>query len=81
MKNYLKHHPWQIIEENFHPEFHQVSESIYSLGNGRFGGRGNFEEDYSGEMLPGSISQVSTIRIKPESVGGKMVIPNILQKS
>ena len=54
MKNYLKHHPWQIIEEGFHPEYHQVSESIFSLGNGRFGLRGNFEEDYSGESLRGS---------------------------
>jgi len=54
MKNYLKHHPWHVIEEGFHPEYHQVSESIFSLGNGRFGLRGNFEEDYSGEMLRGS---------------------------
>ena len=54
MKNYLKHHPWHIIEEGFHPEFHQISESIFSLGNGRFGIRGNFEEDYSGESLRGS---------------------------
>lgn len=54
MKNYLKHHPWQIIEEGFHPEYHQVSESIFSLGNGRFGLRGNFEEEYSGETLRGS---------------------------
>lgn len=54
MKNYLKHHPWQIIEEGFHKEFHLVSESIFSLGNGKFGLRGNFEEDYSGETLRGS---------------------------
>lgn len=54
MKNYLKHHPWQIIEEGFHPEYHQASESIFSLGNGRFGLRGNFEEEYSGETLRGS---------------------------
>src|SRR3989337_2328467 len=54
MKNYLKHHPWHIIEEGFNREYHQVSESIFSLGNGRFGLRGNFEEDYSGESLRGS---------------------------
>ncbi|MDZ4747586.1 MAG: family 65 glycosyl hydrolase domain-containing protein [Saprospiraceae bacterium] len=54
MKHYLKHHPWQIIEEGFHREFHEVSESICSLGNGRFGLRGNFEEDYSGKSLRGS---------------------------
>ncbi len=54
MKNYLTHHPWHIVEEDFHKEHHQVSESIFSLGNGRFGLRGNFEEDYSGETLRGS---------------------------
>jgi maltose phosphorylase len=54
MKPYLKHHPWQIIEEGFNPEYHEVSESICSLGNGRFGLRGNFEEDYSGKSLRGS---------------------------
>src|SRR5688500_11506190 len=54
MKNYLKHHQWHIIEEGFNPHYHQVSESIFSLGNGRFGLRGNFEEDYSGESLRGS---------------------------
>ena len=54
MKNYLKHHPWHIVEEGFHREFHEVSESICSLGNGRFGLRGNFEEDYSGKSLRGS---------------------------
>ncbi len=54
MKNYISHHPWQIIEEGFHAAHQEVSESIFSLGNGRFGGRGNFEEDYSGKSLPGS---------------------------
>ncbi|MEO6131147.1 MAG: glycoside hydrolase family 65 protein, partial [Saprospiraceae bacterium] len=54
MKKYLKQHPWQIIEEGFHHDFHQVSESIFSLGNGRMGTRGNFEEDYTGETLRGS---------------------------
>ncbi len=54
MKNYLTQHPWHIIEEGFHPVHQEVSESIFSLGNGRFGGRGNFEEDYSGKSLPGA---------------------------
>ncbi len=54
MKNYIKHHPWQILEEGFHHDFHLISESIFSLGNGRMGTRGNFEEDYSGETLRGS---------------------------
>ncbi len=54
MKDYIQHHPWQIIEEGFHPAYQEVSESLTSLGNGRFGLRGNFEEDYSGKSLRGS---------------------------
>ncbi len=54
MKKYLIHHPWKIIEDQFHPDFNKVSESIFSLGNGRFGGRGNFEEGYGGQTLLGN---------------------------
>ncbi len=54
MKNYLKHHEWQIIEEGFDPHFNKISESVFSIGNGRMGQRANFEEDYSGETLRGS---------------------------
>ncbi|WP_118195661.1 family 65 glycosyl hydrolase domain-containing protein [Albibacterium indicum] len=54
MKKYLKGDEWNIIEEGFHAEFNKVSESIFSLGNGRFGQRGNFEEYYSGESLQGN---------------------------
>ncbi|HTJ51299.1 MAG TPA: glycoside hydrolase family 65 protein [Cyclobacteriaceae bacterium] len=54
MKNYLKHHEWQIIEEGFDPHVNKVSESIFSIGNGRMGQRANFEEEYSGETLSGS---------------------------
>ena len=54
MKNYLKHHPWQIIEEGFDPHYNQISESVFSIGNGRMGQRANFEEEYSGETLRGS---------------------------
>lgn len=54
MKNYIKHDPWSIIEEGFDPELHPVSESIFSIGNGMFGGRANFEEQYSGESLGGN---------------------------
>ncbi|MCF8358849.1 MAG: glycoside hydrolase family 65 protein [Prolixibacteraceae bacterium] len=54
MKNYLLHHEWRIIEEGFHPEHNRMSESIFSLGNGRQGGRGNFEEHYSGDSLQGN---------------------------
>jgi maltose phosphorylase len=54
MKNYLKHHEWQIIEEGFDPHVNKISESVFSIGNGRMGQRANFEEDYSGETLRGS---------------------------
>jgi maltose phosphorylase len=54
MKNYIKHHEWQIIEEGFDPHLHRISESLFSLGNGRMGQRANFEEQYSGEMHQGS---------------------------
>lgn len=54
MKDYIKHHEWQIIEEEFNPHYNPVSESIFSIGNGRMGQRANFEEEYSGETLRGS---------------------------
>jgi len=54
MKNYLKPHEWQIIEEGFDPHYNKISESVFSIGNGRMGQRANFEEDYSGETLRGS---------------------------
>lgn len=54
MKNYIKHDPWSIIEEGFVPEYNKISESIFSIGNGMFGGRANFEEQYSGETLQGN---------------------------
>ena len=54
MKDYIKIHPWQIVEEGFHRDNAKVSESIFSIGNGRMGQRANFEEYYSGESLQGS---------------------------
>jgi maltose phosphorylase len=54
MKQYIKAHEWQIIEEGFDPHHNRISESIFSLGNGRMGQRANFEEEYSGETLRGS---------------------------
>jgi maltose phosphorylase len=54
MKNYIKPDEWSIIEEGFDPDHHQISESIFSLGNGRMGQRANFEEAYSGQSLPGN---------------------------
>lgn len=54
MKQYLKHHEWQIIEEGLNPHYNRISESVFSLGNGRMGQRATFEEDYSGETHQGS---------------------------
>lgn len=54
MKDYLKHDEWSIIEEGFNEKHNRISESVFSIGNGRFGQRANFEEDYSGESLPGN---------------------------
>ena len=54
MKQYLKNHEWQIIEEGFDPHLNRVSESIFSLGNGQMGHRANFEESYSGDTHLGT---------------------------
>ena len=54
MERYLDIHPWKIVESGFHPERQRSSESIFSIGNGRFGQRANHEEAYSGDHLRGS---------------------------
>ncbi|MES2279677.1 MAG: glycoside hydrolase family 65 protein [Bacteroidota bacterium] len=54
MKDYIKIDEWSIIEEGFDAHLHKISESIFSLGNGRMGQRANFEEAYSGETLQGN---------------------------
>lgn len=54
MRKYIQTDEWNIIEEGFHRDNLQISESIFSLGNGRFGQRGNFEERYSGESYRGA---------------------------
>ena len=54
MKNYIQADEWKIIEEGFKPELNLISESIFSLGNGRMGQRANFEETYSGNTLSGN---------------------------
>ena len=52
--DYLTPDKWSIIEEYFDPKKHLASESIFSIGNGIFGQRANFEEDYSGIKLEGN---------------------------
>jgi maltose phosphorylase len=54
MIKYLTTHPWKIIEEGFQAKHHRSSESIFSIGNGRFGQRANHEETYTGPTLQGS---------------------------
>jgi maltose phosphorylase len=54
MKNYIVHDEWNVIEAGFHPEYNEITESLMSLGNGRMGQRGNFEEKYSGNTLQGN---------------------------
>jgi len=54
MKNYLQHHEWSIIETDFREEYNRISESVFSIGNGRMGQRANFEEQFTGETLQGN---------------------------
>lgn len=54
MKKYITVHPWKIIEDGFHPQYKRISESLFSIGNGKMGMRGNFPETYSGDSLQGN---------------------------
>lgn len=54
MIDYFKAHPWKVIEEGFNPTMNEIAESVFSLGNGMMGQRGNLEETYSGHSLQGT---------------------------
>lgn len=54
MKQYLTEDEWCIVEDGFHREHNCISESVFSIGNGKMGQRANFEEQFSGETLQGS---------------------------
>jgi len=54
MEHYYKLDEWNIIEEGFNADNSEMSESIFSLGNGYMGQRANFEEEYSGKSLRGN---------------------------
>lgn len=54
MIKYLITDPWKIIEKGFRRKHHRSSESIFSIGNGRFGQRANHEEKFTGPSLQGS---------------------------
>lgn len=46
--------PWYVIEEGFNPDYSQVAESVFSLGNEYMGLRGYFDEGYTGKSLTGN---------------------------
>jgi maltose phosphorylase len=54
MIDYFKADPWKIIEEGFNPQYNEIAESVFSIGNGMMGQRGNLEETYSGHSLQGT---------------------------
>ena len=54
MQNLFDIDEWRVIEHGFDPLKQQAAESIFSIGNGAFGQRANFEENYSGDSLQGS---------------------------
>ncbi len=51
MSNIVSGDEWNIVQEDLDPNNNKILESIFSLGNGYMGGRGNFEEGYSGDTL------------------------------
>lgn len=54
MRNLFEIDAWKIIESKFDPSKQKQAESIFSIGNGAFGQRANFEEKYSGDTLQGN---------------------------
>ena len=54
MRNLFEIDAWKIIEQKFDPSKQKQAESIFSIGNGAFGQRANFEESYTGDSLQGS---------------------------
>jgi maltose phosphorylase len=54
MRNLFEIDNWKIIEKSFDPTKQNQAESIFSIGNGSFGQRANFEEKYTGDSLQGS---------------------------
>lgn len=54
MKRIFEVDPWNVVTHKLDKENKRLQESITSLGNGYMGMRGNFEEDYSGDSLPGT---------------------------
>ncbi|MCH4008173.1 glycoside hydrolase family 65 protein [Companilactobacillus sp.] len=53
MKRIFEVQPWNVSTHEFKAEDKRLQESMTSLGNGYMGMRGFFDEDYSGDSLPG----------------------------
>jgi len=58
MKDNFKIDPWKVIQIGFDSQINQTAESLFSLGNGRLGGRGNHiflskENSLSGNYIAG----------------------------
>ncbi|AKP66637.1 glycoside hydrolase family 65 protein [Companilactobacillus ginsenosidimutans] len=53
MKRIFEVQPWNVETHEFKAENKRLQESMTSLGNGYMGMRGFFDEDYSGDSLPG----------------------------
>lgn len=49
----VSNNPWGITEKEFRIEANYVNESLFFIGNGYLGMRGNFEEGYSGPKATG----------------------------
>ena len=54
MKPKIIYDPWKIISDDSDFSLNEGYESIFSLGNGKMGHRGNFEEYFSGPSLQGT---------------------------
>ena len=54
VKQLVANDPWNVVQNGFDPAQNRIFESLFSLGNGHFGGRGNHEERYSGDSLHGN---------------------------
>jgi maltose phosphorylase len=54
INKHLRTDSWNIINDKFDLETQESFESLFSIGNGHMGQRGNFEEFYSGESSFGN---------------------------
>ena len=54
MQRIFEVNPWDVVTHKLDKDNKRLQESLTSLGNGYMGMRGNFEEDYTGDSLPGT---------------------------